>query len=94
MNKRIRKKKSAMRGIEHKGYRLIQSSNNHYMIFDDTGYLKMHAQCSKKLTKKEMHEAVENYLYFANMTSEEKEERHRRSEEIKAEIRAKHGVKL
>lgn len=48
----------------------------------------------KETDQKEMHEAVENYLYFANMTSEEKEERHRRSEEIKAEIRAKHGVKL
>lgn len=67
MNKRIKKKREKQRTkkrvCEHKGHTLIQSEyNNHYVILDADGKLKMHCLCASRLSKKEMKEHIEFYL--------------------------------
>lgn len=52
---------------EYKGYILQQTDYNyHYMIFDPAGNFKMHAQCKKKLSKKEAIDIIEAYLYMCD----------------------------
>ena len=53
--------------FEYKGYKLVQelTVNYHYMIFNSTGKMMMHASCTKKIrNQSEAEEHIENYLSF------------------------------
>ena len=48
--------------IEYKGYVVSQSDyNNHVMIIKD-GHMVMHAQCTKKMTERELQKEVDMFL--------------------------------
>lgn len=58
--------------LTHKGYTLVQSSNNHYSIFEDaTKRFVSHAQCTKRLTSEEMKEQIELFIIIKSWKNDE-----------------------
>lgn len=50
----------------HKGYTLEQTSyNNHFVIFNESGYRVMHVPYDKPLTEEKAQELIEHYLFLA-----------------------------
>lgn len=56
--------------IEYKGYVVSQSDyNNHVMILKD-GHMVMHAQCTKKMTEKELQKDADMFLALVEESGE------------------------
>ena len=42
--------------IEHQGYTIVQSTDNHILVYNKDGHMVYHASCTKKLTEDELKE--------------------------------------
>lgn len=55
--------------IQVEGYTVVQSTNNHIQIYDETDKMVFHASCNKKLTEQELAEQVKFYKNMCKKTS-------------------------
>ena len=55
--------------LEYKGYVIVQAGNNHIQLFKDN-QMVMHEACNERLSLKEMHQKVDEFVDLINKVNE------------------------